>query len=477
MPIGTVKCYKNEYFVNRIPITNVHKYLVRDVIQYNVIDGKAVVENILKREEVETLGVTDRNSIMRCPLLSDTFQYQMDIKYAGKRLLVSISKNFIYPMIIYGDITDRTIDEKIIHDLYSRNSNCPKFITEGKLITTDVIDLRHLNTFSIDPVDSMDFDDAISIDENYIYVHIVDISNQIPLNSDIDVNAFARAFTLYLGNAKPFNIFPDNLAEDKLSLIEGEDRNVLTVKFDYTGFPLCKPFRSLIKNKKRYNYDNFILSEKLEKFTLEHMIKNKFNIGNLEFKCDKNGKIIFYKFNTNNDLVHKFIETLMILTNIFISSCVINGIPQRFHKNIEVSHVKDMTPLESVIFIKTQGLNKAIYSEKNGHSALGLKTYTHFTSPIRRYFDVIVHRILQGLTYVNIEEILTYINSREIYIRKLVSIYNDWKLDDYISTNVNNFTLNIKYNIIEELLKNVDVVSDRVYLKSSDIYLNISTFK
>jgi ribonuclease R len=78
----------------------------------------------------------------------------------------------------------------------------------------------------------------------------------------------------------------------------------------------------------------------------------------------------------------------------------------------------------------------AVYDDlQKGHFGLGLDTYTHFTSPIRRYADVVVHRYLCGMGYGNLQEVLTHINKRENMVEKIVENYRRVKLMSYFEKN------------------------------------------
>lgn len=146
-------------------------------------------------------------------------------------------------------------------------------------------------------------------------------------------------------------------------------------------------------------------------------------------------KINDFHFESNIDDAHKIIETLMILTNLSISKHV--NVPQRFHSKIRdelrVQYFSGDKMVDSILTIKKY--KPAIYDQsQSGHFGLGLTTYTHFTSPIRRYFDVIIHRLLAGSHCVNIEDVLEYINKRENYIDQIVKLYETLKIYDYIET-------------------------------------------
>jgi len=91
--------------------------------------------------------------------------------------------------------------------------------------------------------------------------------------------------------------------------------------------------------------------------------------------------------------------------------------------------------IDAILTIKKY--KPAMYDNvSQGHFGLSLNSYTHFTSPIRRYFDVIIHRLLAGTTYHNLDAILDHINKRERYIDNLVEFYKNLKINDYIERNM-----------------------------------------
>ena len=165
------------------------------------------------------------------------------------------------------------------------------------------------------------------------------------------------------------------------------------------------------------------------------------NIAHLKMNIDKkNGKLVYYELDDYFDDAHKIIETLMVLTNLKISEHIGTLVPQRYHSKIKseirLQNFTDNNMINSIISIKKY--KPAIYDDLNsGHFGLGLTTYTHFTSPIRRYFDVIIHRLLAGNKYKNIVNILNHINKQELYIDKLSKCYNNLKLLSYFEENLN----------------------------------------
>lgn len=356
----------------------------------------------------------------------------------------------------YDSIQDRTKDKELILQLYKLNANISnlypiyknKTIIENALFTDEYKDLSHLETFNVDPVNSKDFDDAISLDEenNKIYIHIVDAHEQIVASSSIDINAFLSSFTLYLPEHIE-NILPKEYSEFKLSLIKNEERKTITFEYlidpESQNIVSYKIYKSSIVIKNRYNYDEFneiINNNKYPKLIAfyEKWKKKTLNIPHLRLKIHpETGKMNGYSLETNNDVAHKIIETLMILTNITVSKHIPDKIPQRYHSKIKSEFVLenyfDNEIINAIFSIKQY--RPAIYdATKSGHFGLGVDSYTHFTSPIRRYFDVIVHRLLSGVEYENLDNILQYINRREVYIEKLVKLYETLKILSFLES-------------------------------------------
>ena len=126
--------------------------------------------------------------------------------------------------------------------------------------------------------------------------------------------------------------------------------------------------------------------------------------------------------------------------------------------------------IDSILTIKKY--KPAIYdTSESGHFGLGLNTYTHFTSPIRRYFDVVIHRNLAGLHCINIENVLEHINIRETYIDQIVKLYEKLKIYDYLENNIQNkwdgYITNITKVGIVVLLKDVMI---EIFVFSSNSY-------
>jgi len=354
----------------------------------------------------------------------------------GDRLLCNINNNNVTVIKNYGSINIRSNDVESILDVYNSIPDVSlNWTISDSYYTKPFQNLNHLNTFTIDPTTSKDFDDAISIDisNNIFYIHIVDIHNQLPINSDIDIIALCRASTIYLPEIVS-NMLPSELADNAYSLIENQERKVITIQISNDSYDLNSYdiYPSSIIVKKRYDYIE--ANNSLNTPDLNY-------IRNYALQWHKNKLVIpVVKIINNNitlerydDDAHKMIEYLMFLANITISKHLQGKAPQspqRYHEkfqNIDTTQYTNNIYVDSFITIKKYA--KARYeASKAGHFGLNVDSYTHFTSPIRRYFDVLVHRILGGIIYTNLPDLLESINNRNHIIDKLNKLHHEWKL-------------------------------------------------
>lgn len=339
-------------------------------------------------------------------------------------------------------------------------------------------DFRSKNVLTIDPIDAKDFDDALSVEvlENGNYmvgIHIADVSNYVKVGSSLDKEALSRGNSIYLvGGVIP--MLPEKLSNNICSLVPNKDRLTYSVIVELTKRGRVENYqikKSIINSKRRFTYEEVqaIIETGKGDFNKEILLlnqlaetlrKKRFREGGIEFSTPE----IKFELNENNEPIaiikkeakssNMLVEEFMLLANKICASHIsstVNKSPKPF-----VYRVHDLPDSEKVIefsrFVKSLGYSfdqsaikntkqfnslmhqvkgteeealinelairamaKAAYSTKNiGHYGLGFKHYTHFTSPIRRYSDLIVHRILYNYIEGNGNSIYSPLKLEEI---------------------------------------------------------------
>jgi len=336
-----------------------------------------------------------------------------------------------------------------------------------KSLYPDRVDLTNLSFCTIDPPTAKDHDDAIYYDkkENALYVAIADVSEYVYLNGNIDKEAKERGFSIYFPH-KAIPMLPRELSENICSLKENEDRLAFVFKiyFDKNNEVIKEElFEAIIHSRRKYSYDRvdeflagkFENIDEVDKEILDWLmplwdkvkdiraerLKNglEFESDEIKMELDEDGMIKDVKIESETPS-HKLIEDCMLLANKAAAKMIDFGIFRVHEKpssntldelyselgalgiNVDVDEKDFVKVVEGIqAQAKEMGIKKyvdklIIRSQKQArydavctpHFALGFERYTHFTSPIRRYSDLTLHRILKA-TIKGEKKILDYI--------------------------------------------------------------------
>ncbi|MDR0427626.1 MAG: ribonuclease R [Dysgonamonadaceae bacterium] len=448
-------------------------------------ETEAAVMEILERAENTFIGVLDvtknySHLIVDSKILANDIFIPGDKLKKGKdgqKAVVRIikwpekAKNPIGEVIdILGDAGDNQTEMHAILAEYGLPYKYPESVEKAaEKIPQEISDeewkkredLRNTTTFTIDPKDAKDFDDALSIkklsDKLWeVGVHIADVTHYVKPNDVIDKEASKRATSVYLVD-RTIPMLPELLSNNLCSLRPDEDKLCFSVIFEMNHAAEVKNFRirrTVIHSNKRFTYEEAqqIIETESGEFnqeilTLNHLAKilrekrfdNRainFDRREVKFEIDQEGKPVSVQFKEAKD-ANKLIEEFMLLANKTVAE-LIGKVPKNQKPKAFVYRVHDLPDpekmenlaefirrfgyklksegsgpeisksinslLENVQGKKEQNLietvtiramSKAVYTTSNiGHYGLAFPYYTHFTSPIRRYPDMMVHRLL-----------------------------------------------------------------------------------
>lgn len=340
-------------------------------------------------------------------------------------------------------------------DVINESFLVPEVITEKEIKSRK--DMRGITTLTIDPVDAKDFDDALSVNiisDNRIEVgvHIADVGHYVKPGTKLDDEAFKRATSVYLVD-RCVPMLPERLSNGICSLKPHEDRLAFSVIFtlDSDGNILNTwQGKTVIHSDRRYAYEEAqeiiegndgdysteirLLDTLARKIRKKRIKEGSIEMGGIEVRfklAPDNKKPIGVYFKEQKE-ANKLIEEFMLLANKSVAKTLSDagwanvyrihdtpnmeklnalvGVCKTFGYDIEIyddsteikktlngllKEIKE-TPEENMIeTLVTRCMSKATYTIKNiGHYGLGFTHYSHFTSPIRRYPDLITHRIL-----------------------------------------------------------------------------------
>ncbi len=446
---------------------------------------EAEVVEILERKEHTAVGrlrVTDRYAFLNTEsrnLPVDVFirKHQLNGGKDGDKALVRIiswpegEKNPLGEVIaVLGTAGEHIAEMHALLIEHGLPYNYPEHLEKVASRITAAIpekeiakrkDFRHIKTFTVDPPDAKDFDDAISArrldNGNWeVGVHIADVGYYVKPGTLIDREAERRAMTVYLvGCTVP--MLPERLCNQLCSLCPGEDRLCFSVIFELDTDGNVKDFeicRTIIKSDYRFSYqdvqqildtvegackEEILVLDRLAKKLREERFRNgaiTFNRGSVKFCMDSKGKPLQVYVEELND-ANKLIEEFMLLANRTVARFVgkmqasgkrktfiyrihaspvierqkkLVSLARRFgykldtnsgrngfsrSLNLFLESITDKAQKNQIDVLAIRLMSRAEYSTGNiGHFGLAFHDYTHFTSPIRRYPDLLVHRLL-----------------------------------------------------------------------------------
>ena len=485
------------------PVIN---HLHNDLVEFEILSRKrkgfylANIIGLINREKKEYVGIIQINKNFAFTIIDDR-KIQTDIfipstnigdAQDGDKVLVKIldwKKQDLSPIgkiekvlgkpgdhetEIDSILTQNNVNITFPNEVLEYTKNISEIISEEEI--TKRRDFRNILTFTIDPVDAKDFDDALSfkkIDkETYeIGIHIADVSHYVTPGTLLDKEAYNRATSIYLVD-RVIPMLPEKLSNKVCSLRPNEEKLTFSVSITIDKKGNIKEYwfgRTIINSNYRFSYHEAqeIIETKKNKISKENSLKGKeylvedevveailvmndiakqsrikreskgsinFNKKEVYFKLDENKNPTGVLLKESKD-ANKLIEEFMLIANKKVAELFseikkqkyiyrvhdlpdneklksLKHIVKNFGYTLDLTSSKGISKslnklLNSVSGKEEQNLieslalrsmSKAEYSTNNiGHYGLAFVNYTHFTSPIRRYPDVLVHRLLQDI--------------------------------------------------------------------------------
>jgi ribonuclease R len=447
---------------------------------------QGTVTEVLERKQSEFIGRIQMNKGFAF-FVSDTERKMPDIYIPetafngatdGDKVVVKISEwetgtgkrpvGEVVTILSAEDSNDAAMKEILLEngfplefedDVLEETARIPDVISEEEIAKRK--DFRKILTFTIDPVDAKDFDDALSIrilkNGNYeIGVHIADVSHYVEPGTALDESAYQKATSVYLPD-RVNPMLPEHISNVLCSLRPHEDKLTFSAIFQMTPKAQVKQYwigRTVIHSDHRFTYEE--VQEVIEKQDGEYLDeilllnnlaqrlrKKRFDNGainfssqEVRFKLDEKGKPIGIIVKESKES-HQLIEEFMLLANRHVAENIskikinkkpvpfpyrVHNLPseekllpfmafakkfghkfdtsspgkiaESFNQMLADAHGKPEQHVLEQLGIRTMA--KAVYTTENiGHYGLGFEHYCHFTSPIRRYPDILVHRVLQ----------------------------------------------------------------------------------
>jgi len=441
-------------------------------------EQKGIIRGVVTRKKNSFVGVIQQSNSFSF-FIPDDYRVYFDVFIPPKEILKNIENKKVHVTITNWDTENKNPVGKITSVLGSVNDHETEInsilieggfessfskIVEEKANSIDKkialkealsrLDLRKTATFTIDPEDAKDFDDAISVkqlqNKNWeVGVHIADVSHYIKEGDSIDKEALSRGTSVYMVD-RVIPMLPEILSNDLCSLKPNEDKLCFSVIFEFNNSAEVvnyKISKTIIHSNKRFSYEQaqkninsksgLFYKELIHIKDLSLLLRSRrkengsinFEKTEVRFVLDKEKNPINVSFKESLD-TNKLIEEYMLLANKTIAKHINNksnfiyrihdvpdkervidlkNIVKKFNYSIDISNPKGLSkslnkllsqvkgkPEEDLIATLTiRSMSKAIYSTSNiGHYGLSFNFYSHFTSPIRRYPDLVIHRLV-----------------------------------------------------------------------------------
>lgn len=504
-------------------------------------DPEGSVVEILERKQTRFVGTLDVQKhyaflVMDSKILANDIFISKDNLNGGQngdKVLVEVeewpekAKNPVGKVLdILGKPGDNTTEMHSILAEFGLPYKYPENVVKAAEKISDVIteeeiskreDVRATVTFTIDPKDAKDFDDALSLKQlsngNYeVGVHIADVTHYVKETGIIEEEAVNRATSVYLVD-RTIPMLPERLSNGLCSLRPNEEKLCFSCIFELNDKAEVKTYRiarTIIKSDRRFTYEEAqdIIETgegdyKFEVLKLDELAKKlrakRFENGaiaferhEVKFEIDEKGKPLGVYFKIAKDS-NKLVEEFMLLANRTVAEFIGKTPKNKKAKTFvyRIHDVPDPTKLQNLsefivrfgYKIKTQGSNtaisksinrlldsvqnkpeedlietiavrsmaKAVYTTSNiGHYGLAFDYYTHFTSPIRRYPDMMVHRLLER--YLN--------GGRSVNKEKLEELCKHSSEMEQLAANAERAS--IKYKQVEFMADKIGQVFDGV---------------
>ncbi len=474
-----------------------NKAMHGDIVRVKVKESngrrtEGVIEDVVERKQIEFIGDIDVNENFAF-FKADSQKPMPDFYISISNLNGAKNKDRVVVRFLKWEKREKKPEGEVVTVLQAKDRNdmamkeiliqngfpleFPKIVLDEANALKETIDknelakrkdYRDVLTFTIDPADAKDFDDALSIkktgkDEYEIGVHIADVSHFVKPGTALDDEGYTRATSVYLPD-RVNPMLPEKISNELCSLRPNEDKYTFSVIFKINNKGKVKDYwigKTFIHSDHRFNYDEVqeIIETNAGKYAEEILYLNtlaknyrkerfkngaiNFSSTEVKFQLDETGKPIGIIVKESKE-AHQLIEEFMLLANRTVAAHVAKikvnkkpiPFPYRIHDTPDEEKLKpfaafakkfgykfDMNNEAEVAASFNQLLKdvhgkpeqhvleqlgirtmaKAIYTSENiGHYGLGFEFYCHFTSPIRRYPDVMVHRILQDVLENNI---------------------------------------------------------------------------